>query len=405
MSSARKILHVDLDAFFCAVEELHNPNLKGKPFAVGGRPEERGVVASCSYAARQYGVRSAMPMGRAIGLCPGLLILPSRHQEYGRISQQVMDLLNELTPLLEQLSIDEAFLDVSELQEPILEIACRLQEQIAARLGLPASIGAASNKLVAKIANDAGKAARRSAEPPRAVTVVPPGEEASFLAPLPLQALWGIGPKTSERLEALGLRTIGQLAQLPEWELSGLLGKTGRDIVLRARGIDDRPVETTHTIKSISQETTFVKDIHDRHTLELTLRQHSERVGNRLRADSLTGNTIKLKLRWPDFTTLTRQVTLPEATDQDDDIFQVALRLFHKVWKDGRPVRLLGVGVSGLHPPIRQLGLWDKPREKDRQIQKTVDLLRERYGRAAIRRGALSAAEAAAKKTDQENPT
>lgn len=383
---ARKILHLDLDAFFCAVEEQHNPELVGKPFAVGGRPEERGVVASCSYAARRFGVRSAMPMARALRLCPGLIIVSSRHGNYSKVSQQVMKRLHDLSPLVEQISIDEAFIDVSDLPESGEEQARKLQARIQNELGLPCSIGVASNKLLAKIANDVGKASACGEGPPNAITIVKPGREAEFLAPLPVTALWGVGPKTAERLEKMGIRKIGELARWPEAELVHLFGKNGADLSQRARGIDDRALETSHETKSISQETTFSKDISNADALVRTLRNLSEGVGRRLRKENLCGTTVKIKLRWQDFTTLTRQVTLSQPTDQDVEIFEAALKLFEANWRKGQPLRLIGVGVSGLGPPVRQLSLWDDKSEKERRLQAAVDTLRERYGRNIVQR-------------------
>lgn len=383
---ARKILHLDLDAFFCAVEEQHNPALCGKAFAVGGRPEERGVVSSCSYAARKFGVRSAMPMARALRLCPVLVIVPSRHGVYSNVSRQVMQRLADLTPLVEQVSIDEAFLDITDLPESAEAVARRLQATIRDELGLPCSIGVAANKLLAKTANDVGKTAARSAGPPNAITVVAPGEEAAFLAPLPVDVLWGVGPKTAERLGELGIHRIGQLAAWSGEDLARLFGKLGSELAQRARGIDDRPVVTTHDTKSISQEVTFAKDIRDRSILVDTLRSQSEGVARRLRKAGLAGSTVKLKLRWPDFTTLTRQVTLEQPTDQDAEILAAALDLFGKVWTGGQAVRLIGVGVSGLAPPVRQLGLWDEEAERERRLQAAVDSLRERFGDRAIQR-------------------
>ncbi len=382
----RKILHLDLDAFFCAVEEQRDPSLRGKPFAVGGRPEERGVVASCSYPARRFGVHSAMPMSRALGLCPDLIIVSSRHHVYGDVSRQVMERLENMAPLLEQISIDEAFLDISDLPEPGENAARRLQETINRELGLPCSLGVATNKLVAKIANDVGKSGARKGQPPNAITVVPPGEEAAILAPLPAGALWGVGPKTAARLAELGIHTIGDITRWPEDALANLFGKNGHDLALRARGIDDSPIATSHAAKSISQETTFTRDISSGETLRQTLRELSEGVGRQLRSSNLSGTTVKLKLRWPDFSTLTRQVTLPQATDQDGEIFAAALQLFEKEWKPRHAVRLLGVGVSGLGPPVRQLSLWDARSQKDRRLQETLDTLRARYGRSAIQR-------------------
>jgi DNA polymerase-4 len=383
----RKILHLDLDAFFCAVEEQRDPSLRGKPFAVGGKPEERGVVASCSYAARQFGVRSAMPMSRAVKLCPGLLIVPSHHRTYGQTSDKVMAILHDLTPLVEQISIDEAFLDVSDLPQPAEALARDLQKTIRADLDLPASLGAATNKLVAKIATDVGKAAARTGDYPRAIMVVPPGEEAAFLAPLPVIALWGVGPKTAEQMARLGLKTIGDIARWPEADLARRFGKYGHDLARHAKGIDERNVEPYHETKSISQETTFVRDIADLIALKRTLRELSDQVGRRLRDSSLAGATVKLKLRWPDFTTLSRQTTLAQPTDLDDEIYTAAEKLFEAEWRPGRAVRLLGVGVSGLGPPSRQLSLWDDRSERNHKLLDAVDKLRDKYGDRVVKRG------------------
>ncbi len=383
----RKILHLDLDAFYCAVEEQRDPSLRGQPFAVGGRPEERGVVSSCSYAARRFGVRSAMPMARALRLCPRLIVVPARHKAYAEVSRQVMERLYALTPLVEQISIDEAFLDVSDLPESGETIARRLQAQIRDELGLPCSLGVAANKLVAKIASDVGKAASQTGGPPNAIQVVPPGREAEFLAPLPVIALWGVGPKTTARLEALGIRTIGDLARQAEADLVRRFGKVGADLRRHAQGLDDRPIVTTREAKSISQETTFARDVRDGGALRRTLRSLSEQVGRRLRQEGLSGATIKLKIRWPDFTTPTRQITLSQPTDQGDVIYATALKLFEQVWKTGQPVRLIGVGVSGLGPRSRQLGLWETGTEKNERLLEAVDRLRERFGENAVRRG------------------
>jgi DNA polymerase-4 len=394
----RKILHLDLDAFFCAVEENRNPSLRGKPFAVGGRPDERGVVASCSYAARHFGVRSAMPMTRALKLCPGLVIVQGHHRQYSEVSRQVMQRLHDLAPLVEQISIDEAFLDLSDLPEPGEVLARRLQAQIRDELQLPASVGVATNKLVAKIATEVGKKGALSAGsggatghtpvgPPFAVTVVPPGEEAAFLAPLPSEMLWGVGPKTAARLADLGIHTIGDIARWPEDDLIRRFGENGRDLVRHARGIDERPIATERDIKSISQETTFARDVRDDVTLQRTLRELSAQVGRRLRKNELAGTTVKLKIRWPDFTTLTRQVTLPMPTDQDDEIASTALDLMAKVRESKQAVRLIGVGVSGLGSPLRQLTFWDQDAEKARRLQEAVDELCEKYGDKVIRRG------------------
>jgi DNA polymerase-4 len=352
------------------------------------RPETRGVVAACSYPARVYGIHSAMPMAQAVRRCPKLVIVPSRHGLYSEVSGRVMARLGQLTPLVEQLSIDEAFLDVSELPEPAGEIARQLQAGINDSIGLPCSLGVATNKLVAKIANNIGKASATPGKPPNAIKIIPPGQEAAFLAPLPVKALWGVGPKTADKLTRLGLQTIGDLATYPESGLARQFGKLGRDLAQRAKGIDDRPVTPEHEAKSVSQETTFARDVSDGDRLRQTVRRLSEQVGRQLRRKKLSGSTIKMKLRWADFTTLTRQVTLPQPTDLDIEIFQAALRLFEQTWIKGKPVRLLGVGVSGFEHPAVQLGLWDATDHSEaEQLQSALDALRDRFGSGAIRRG------------------
>ena len=393
----RTILHIDLDAFYCAVEETRNPSLRGKAFAVGGKPDERGVVASCSYAARRMGVRSAMPMSKALRLSPGLIIVPSRHHLYSEVSQQVMQRLHELTPLVEQISIDEAFLDISRVLEAPEAIARKLQSRIRDELQLPCSIGIASNKLLAKIATEVGKSdalreikAKGEARPPNAVTVVPFGEETAFLAPLPAEMLWGVGAKTSARLTELGIYTIGDLAKWPESELIRMFGENGRDLGRHAKGIDDRPIVTEHETKSISQEITFSRDVRDDKVLEQTLREQSAEVARQLRKNELAGSTVKLKIRWPDFTTLTRQTTFNYRTDREDEIEKAALELLRSVRKPNQAVRLIGVGVSGLGQPIRQLGLWDMDNEKSQKLQEAVDELREKYGKNIIQHGDTS---------------
>jgi DNA polymerase IV len=395
----RKIIHLDLDAFFCSVEERRQPDLRGKAFAVGGSPDQRGVVASCSYAARQKGVRSAMPMAKALRLCLDLIIVDPDHRAYSEASHQVMERLHQVTPLLEQISIDEAFLDVSDLPEPAESIARRLQEQIRVELALPCSLGIAANKLVAKIATDKGKAealkgSQYTGGPPNAITIVSPGHEAEFLAPLPAIALWGIGPKTAARLAEDGLITIGDLARCSQADLIKRFGKNGVEIAMHARGIDDRPVETSHEIKSVSREVTFAKDVVDPQILHRTLRELSDDVGRSLRKEGLSGSTVKLKLRWSDFTTLSRQLTLLQPTNLDDLLYSAASDLFNKAWPLNKPVRLIGVGVSGFEKPVQQLSLWDstpekqKQQEKTRRLQSAVDTLHEKYGENILKRGA-----------------
>lgn len=387
----RTILHIDLDAFFCAVEETRNPELRGRAFAVGGKPDERGVVASCSYAARRMGVRSAMPMSKALRLSPGLIIVSSRHSLYRDISRQVMGLLHDLTALVEQISIDEAFLDISNIIEEPEKLARNLQARIRDELQLPCSIGIASNKLVAKIATEVGKSlslrntqTRGEIAPPNALTIVPAGEEAAFLSPLPADILWGVGPKTFARLADLGIHTIGDIAKWPESELIRMFGENGRDLARHAKGIDDRPITIERETKSISQEITFSRDVRDDQVLQKTVQEMSAEVGAQLRSNNLAGKTIKLKLRWPDFTTLTRQTTFNHPTDQEDDIAKAALDLLKSVRKPNQAVRLIGVGVSGLSQPFRQLGLWDTQDERSQKLQQAVDELREKFGKKII---------------------
>lgn len=383
----RTILHLDLDAFFCAVEELHTPSLRGVPFAVGGRPDERGVVASCSYAARQFGLRSAMPMSQALRLCPDLIIVSHRRGAYGEMSRQVMARLRDISALVEQISIDEAFVDISDGAEPSADLARGLQLRINSELDLPCSIGVAGNKLTAKIATEIGKKAARGPTYPNAISVVPPGEEAVFLAPLPVNMLWGVGPKTARRLGELGIRTIGELGRWPESDLGARFGENGRELARHARGLDDRPVVSERATKSISQEETFARDVREDAQLEGVLREMAAAVARNLRDEQLVGKTVKLKLRWPDFTTLTRQITLPAASDREEDIFPAALALLKKVRGPGKAVRLLGVGVSSLSEPARQLGLWEVDSERSRKLQEAVEALHQKYGNNIIQRG------------------
>jgi DNA polymerase IV len=383
----RKILHLDLDAFFCAVEELRLPELVGKPFAVGGRPNERGVVSSCSYAARQCGVHSAMPMAQALRLCPNLQVLPSDFSAYRSASEQVMKILHQHTALVEQISIDEAFLDLTDLPDAPYDLARGLQHEIFERLHLPCSLGVATNKLLAKTATDVGKGRHREATPPQSIEVVPPGQEAAYLAPLPARVLWGVGPKTAARLAELGVHTIGEIAGLPEAVLIRQFGQHGREMAQHARGIDDRPVATERSARSISQEITFDRDVSSEKVLHDTLRALSAEVAHTLRQKGLNAGVIRLKIRWPDFSLQTRQVSLRQPTDQDGVIYQSALELFSSIWAHGRPVRLLGVGTGRLAERAHQLSLWDTQDEKEHRLLQALDELRERFGKDAVQKG------------------
>ncbi len=374
----RTILHVDLDAFFCSVEELLQPELAGCPFVVGGTPEGRGVVASASYPARAYGVRSAMPTSHALRLCPDLIVLPGRHAEYYEHSRRIMAFLRDCAPLVEQLSVDEAFLDVSDDPLGGEAVAMELQSEIEVRFHLPTSWGVASNKLVAKIATEVGK--------PKGLIVVQPGDERVFLADLPVEMLWGVGPKTAERLKAENVHKIGELANMPQGRLRTIFGEYGMELASRARGEDDRPVQETYEPHSMSAETTFSKDISDGEELKRVLFVLSERVGSRLRKAELAGKTVRLKLRWADFSTITRQRQLSQVTDQDGEIYQTVRMLFERVWTPRRRVRLLGVGVADLGPPQRQLSLFDRSWEQDSRLLQAIDSIRRRYGSKALRR-------------------
>ena len=390
MSSTRVILHLDLDAFFCAVEEIKDPGLRGKAFAVGGSPTGRGVVTSCSYPARKVGVRSAMPAAKALQLCPDLILVSRNHRDYGRYSKLVMDRLRSFTDQLEQISIDEAFLDISGLGSSPYKTGLAIQQAIVNEIKLPNSIGIASNKLVAKIANDVGKMAARGDSPPNAITIVPPGEERIFLAPLPVDMLWGVGPKTKQRLAVFGIQTIGDLANFPEVDLATKFGKHGYDLSRRAKGIDQRGIVTERGIKSVSNERTFPRDLGRKSELIEHIRKLSLQVSNRLQKKNLRGRTVQIKVRWSDFTTLTRQTTLPQSINAFDQIFDTSCELLDQVWQEGRLVRLIGVGVHKLDTQAHQLGLWDTEIQKDLKLRETLHDLKEKYGENVISRGMKS---------------
>ena len=385
----RKILHLDLDAFFCSVEELLDPSLKGKPFAVGGNPRGRGVVSSCSYAARKFGVHSAMPMARALSLCPELIVIHHRHGLYGEYSNKVMDILRSYTPLFQQVSIDEAFLDVSDLPKPAGVIAQEIQERVDHELHLPCSLGVATNKLVAKVANDFGKSQVKSGQAPRQITIVPPGEEAAFLAPLDIQSLWGIGPKTSQKLHGQGIHTIGQLAALSVAELEAYFGNNALEMHARALGIDPSPVHSEREVKSVSNEVTFTKDTTDSEVLRQTLRALADKVGYRLRQAGFAGSVVQIKLRYSDFETLTRQTALPQPTNLDDEIYAAAEKLFEANIIPTRAIRLIGIAVSRLNPPYRQLSLWDDTKDEKEKLASAIDQLKEKYGQDVIKRASM----------------
>jgi len=383
----RKIIHLDLDAFFCSVEELLDPSLKGKAFAVGGSPSGRGVITSASYPARLRGVRSAMPTREALKLLPDLLLVRSGYRHYSEYSDKVMGILRDTTPIVEQVSVDEAFLDVSDMPQPIGSIALDLQKRVMQETGLPCSLGCATNRLVAKIANDYGKKQVRTGRSPQKITVIEPGKEEEFMAPLDIQALWGVGPKTAAHLRQRGITTIGKLAALSDTDLKNYFGQHGESMRRRARGIDDTPIyPESGDPKSVSNEMTFHEDQDDEGNLLKILRGLSEKVGSRLRKAELAGNVVQIKIRYSDFSTYTRQNSLKDCTNLDEDIYDEAQSLFLKHWQSGRPVRLLGVSVTNLEKPHRQLSLWDDQGNKKEELTKAVDDLRERFGKDIIKR-------------------
>lgn len=382
---ARKILHLDLDAFFCSVEELLDPSLVGKAFAVGGNPQGRGVIASCSYAARLKGVRSAMPAGKALQLCPELIMIHHRHGLYSEYSERVMSILQNTAPVVEQVSVDEAFVDVSDLPQPLKMIAFGLQKRVADETQLPCSLGGAANKLVAKMANDYGKAQVRTGRAPRAITIIEPGSEQAFMAPLDIQALWGFGPKTADKLRDRGIYRIGQLYDLSEAELRSFFGNHASEILDRAKGIDTRPVyDSEHDPKSVSNETTYYSDTDDLHQISDTLRWLSDKVGYRLRKHNLAGSCVQIKIRYSDFSTITRQKMLQFPTNLDDDIFSAVSELLKSHLTVGREVRLLGVAVTKLEEPAIQLSLWDNTTQKKTQLTEAIDSLKEKYGKEIV---------------------
>ena len=337
----RHILHADLDAFYAAVEQLDNPELQGKPVLVGGRPEDRGVVATASYEAREFGVHSAMPMRSAVRRCPQGIIVRPRFDRYREISRKVMEIFQGVTSLVEPLSLDEAYLDITEAVgtgKPPLAVAIDLKQQVKQETGLTLSIGVATNKSVAKIASDMNK--------PDGLLVVPPGEEAGFLAELAVGKLWGIGPKTAERLNREGIETIGQLAaQTLDWFVQ-CFGQRAASVRARAMGDDQEPVQTERETKSVSAENTFVSDQGEPERLYEELTRLAANVARHLESKGLQGKTVTLKARLADFTTFTRQVTLPAPTDSEQIILERAWRLLSQELYPERTFRLLGVGVS-----------------------------------------------------------
>jgi DNA polymerase-4 len=379
----RTILHVDLDAFFAAVEQRDNPQLRGKPVAVGGGgAHDRGVVSAASYEARKFGVRSAMPLRTAAALCPQLVFVPVDGRKYSRVSRQVMAVLRRYTPVVEQVSIDEAFLDLTggaALFGSGEEVARRIKADIRHEVGLTVSVGVASNRLVAKVASELGK--------PDGLVIVPPGQEAEFLAPLPIERLWGVGASTRRALADYNVRCIGDLAALAPAVLERRFGPHGPGLAARARGEDSAPIGGEPGAKSVSHEHTFDQDTADWDVIERSLLALSEGVAGRLRKDGLLCSTVAVKIRDSNFVTITRQKSLTDPTDLTDIIWRTALSLARRE-VHGMTVRLLGVAATGL-TDRQQLSLFASDDQRRRRLVEAEDAIRSRYGARSIRRARL----------------
>jgi DNA polymerase-4 len=378
----RTILHVDLDAFFAAVEQRDRPELRGKPVIVGGDRDQRGVVSAASYEARAFGVHSAMPLRTAARLCPSGVFLHVDGGKYQRASREVMAILRRFTPLVQPISIDEAFLDVTGSRALFGDgeaIARAIKSAVREEVGLTASVGVASTKLVAKIGSDLRK--------PDGLVVVRPGEEAAFLAPLPISRLWGVGDKTAAALREFGVRTIGDLAALPPDALERRFGKHGAALVARAHGVDADPVATGEPAKSIGHEHTFGRDTSEPEKIERTLLGMADGVAWRLRAAGLKAATITLKLRDSSFTTISRQTTLDEPADLTEEIYEAALVLLRRELH-GQKIRLVGVTASNFRDR-EQLALFGGEDPKRHQAAEAMDSIRRKYGERAVTRGRL----------------
>jgi DNA polymerase-4 len=379
----RTIMHIDLDAFFVSVEQVLNPDLRSKPVVVGGRPDRRGVVAAASYEARAFGLHAGMPLITASRLCPQAIFIEGSFPRYRDASRRFMAVLADFSPFLEPVGLDEAYLDVTgfeSLHGSIRQMALAIKQRVRKELGLNASIGIASCKIVAKVASDLSK--------PDGLLEVARGEERSFLAPLPLDKLPGIGKKTERKLQGLGIKTIGEISLLPVDALKIHFGASGEVLHRLSKGIDSREVAPSAAARSISRETTFGTDTRDRAFLEATLRYLSERVGADLRQRGKQARTVTLKLRYADFTTITRSHSLPQAVDTDQMIFNTGVDLLRKALSaEKQAVRLIGIGVSNLIEPGQQLAMLDPSAQRMEHLNRTIDRIRQKYGFTAIQTG------------------
>ncbi|MEX2251234.1 MAG: DNA polymerase IV [Acidimicrobiia bacterium] len=372
------ILHVDMDAFFVEVERLENPALRGQPVAVGGGGK-RGVIASASYEARKLGVHSAQPTAIALRLCPELVVVTPDHRRYGAVSEQVFEIFRSFTPYVEGLGVDEAFLDVLGLRfhyESPVAVGQQIRARIKAELGLPASVGVAATKFMAKLASESAK--------PDGCLHIRRADQLDFLHALPVSSLWGVGPATLAGLQRLGVETVGDLAELPDAAVISALGPAnGRHLLALARGIDDRVVEPDLGAKSVSVEETYETDLAGRDVVETALMAHAQRLSNRLRRSGLAARTITVKVRYEDFTTITRSLTSASALDNPRDLYRVGLGLLEQV-DLGRPVRLLGLGGSGLEDGSQPRQLTLDATEEWNRLADAVSGVQDRFGDHAV---------------------
>jgi DNA polymerase IV len=385
-TKARQIIHLDMDAFYASVEMLDDPKLKGKPVIVGG-PKQRGVVSAASYEARKFGIHSAQPMAMAMRLCPQGHFLPVRMARYKEVSDQIFAIFFQYTPLIEPLSLDEAFLDVTasiRLFGPAETIAKEIKKSVQENIGLTVSAGVAPSKLVAKIASDLDK--------PDGLTIVPEGKVRQFLSPLPIERLWGVGKVTQKDLFLLNVKTIGDLSRLPKDLLQRRFGQQGLQLYFLSKGIDDREVQPERKAKSIGREETFGEDILEKAKAEKELLTLSQRVAKRVRRHGVEGRTITLKVTYNNFSQITRSVTLPTGTDDGRTIYRLCLDLMKKTEIGQKPVRLLGISLSQLAKPgDGQLFLFNSSNgsEKEKRLNQALDAIQDKYGDQVIGPGSL----------------